>query len=988
MLNQTPNVKQKEAITHPPAPLMIIAGAGTGKTYTLESRIIYMIKKFDVSPNHILGITYTEKGANELKNRIIKKIGKKGEALTINTFHSFCFKILKEYSNQSSIQLLEESEAIHLFLEKFDDLGPFKSNEFAMDPHDSIISSFIPFFNRMRDELIEISDYDIKSYDIDSSEEIQNQLTDLKRIYPIFQKWKQKINAIDYGDMILSCYELLKSNKKILSLVQNKYRNVIIDEFQDNNYALNKIINLIVGERNHITVVGDDDQVIYSFRGANMFNIKKFQDKYKEHKQFKFVTLERNYRSNQAILDLANSSIINNIERTNKTLKSHLDFDKQKPIRFWGEKNDQLQFLIKEIKNLQIKGFPLSDIAILCRTHSQCSQIDHSLQKSGIMTQPRFSAFFQIKQIRDIVSWSQVIANGAHVDSALFRLISKKCGEKITHEVYSKFDLKDLRPRFDLISKDRILLKQNIELSKLIDQIFNFKKLLSKMSASEIIWEIVEKTKILTSIGNNHSLNDHFILLNVGKLLKISQNFTKRNKSKSSLHSFNKYLETIMQTRGIPSIKPEHSQKRKGVFVNTIHGVKGGEFPIVFLPFLRSSSFPLSFRKQKVINKPPDNWLKYIQSTDLTDKEHHLQEERRLFYVAITRAKEKLYLLTPRKATSKLVKELPDHLIEDKKMNVTNKEENQTYSNLRVKYENLVQNALAKEAYDEVINLSKALIAIKKHENGEKLSLGNKNWEKNLKKYLVKPFHADVPENIFLSASSIETYKSCPLKFRFSKIDHLPQNAKKPQLIFGNIIHKVLQRFHEPKKDMSLNRIIRLLNEEWKKDDFDYKVREEKFKEQGLEILEKYVDNVSKNTPTVIKTEESFSFVIGTIAIRGAIDRIDKNGEGIEIIDYKTSKTPSSAKNSLQLAIYSMYLQQLEDSDLGGIPLKSSFYFLRNTEDPIKSHTFTKDQITNFKEIIFEVAAGIRNKNFDPKKGKHCEWCDYKALACPAWEKD
>ena len=987
MLKQAPNKKQKEAITHPPSPLMILAGAGTGKTFTLESRIIYMIKKFNVNPNHILGITYTEKGANELKSRIVKQIGKKGEALTINTFHSFCFKILKEYTPLGSMQLLEESEAIHLFLERFDELGPFKSDEFAMDPQNAIVSSFIPFFNRMRDELIEISNLNIKHNENDSSQEIHNQLIDLKRIYPIFQKWKQNINVIDYGDMILSCYELLKSNKKILSLIQRKYRNIIIDEFQDNNFALNEIINLIVGERKHLTVVGDDDQVIYSFRGANMYNIKSFQNKYKENSKFKFVTLEKNYRSNQAILDLANSSIINNIERMDKTLKSNLDFNNQKPIRFWGEKKEQLNFLVHEIKSLKSEGISLTDIAILCRTHNQCSQINNVLQKSGIVIQPQYSSFFQIKEIRDIISWSQVIANGTLMDSALYRLISEKCGYKTTNKIFSKFEFKNLKSRFDLISKDKMLIKENVQLSNLVNQIFVFKKLLPKMSASEMIWEIVEKTNILTSIGNYYSLNNKFILLNVGQLLKRSQNFTKRNKNKSSLYSFNKYIETLMKTGGIPSIKPIQSRKMNGVYVNTIHGVKGGEFPVVFLPFLRSSSFPLSFRKQKLVDKPPDDWLKYIQTTDLTDREHHLQEERRLFYVAITRAKEKLYLLTPTKATSKLVKELPDHLIEDKNMKIIDEKEYQTYSNLRVKYENLIQNALIEEMYDEVINLSNALRAIKKHENGEKLSLGNQIWEKNLKKDLKKPFQPDIPETIFLSASSIETYKTCPLKFRFSKIDGLPQNAKKPQLIFGNIIHKVLQRFHEPNKEISSIRITRLLIEEWKKDDFDYQVREEKFKEQGIKILEKYVENIIKNVPEVIKTEEQFSFDIGPITIRGAIDRIDKIDEGLEIIDYKTSKTPSSAKNSLQLAIYSMYLEQLEDSDLGGIPYKSSFYFLRDEEDPIKSHSFSKDQIADAKEIIIEVAAGIKNKKFDSKTGKHCDWCDYKALACPAWEK-
>ena len=986
MSKTTANQKQKEAIEHPLAPLMILAGAGTGKTFTLESRIIFMIKNYNVEPNHILAITYTEKAAKELKNRIIKQVGTIGENITIKTFHSFCYKILQDYGEKISSQLLDQSEAIHIFLDRFDELGPFKSNEFPLDPQKAIISSFIPFFNRMRDELINPLKKAIPTSDL-IDEEIKAQLGDLKRIYPLFQKWKNKMNVIDYGDMILSCYNLLKSNDHVLNLVQDKFRNIIIDEFQDNNYALNEIINLISDKKKQITVVGDDDQVIYSFRGANMYNIKAFQNKYKIHSLFKYITLEKNYRSSQSILDLANSTISNNVDRMEKNLEAEQSYENIKPIRFWGEKRDQLNFLVKEIKYLKEDSISLSNIAILCRTHNQCSIIADVLQKNGISTQPKLSSFFEIKEIRDIISWSQVLASGVHKETGLYRIISQNCGYKTAHEIYSYCNKKKPALISNFIENDTFLLKKYPKLLEVVSLVKALRKSLPKQSASEVIWEIVTKIKLLTEKSKKYTFDDHFVLLNVGNLLKRSQDFTKRNQVKSSLSSFNMYIETVMNTGGLPSIPPPNLRKRNGVTVNTIHGVKGGEFPIVFLPFLRSASFPLNFRKEKVISKPPDQWLKYSQNTDLTSKEHHMQEERRLFYVAITRAKEKLYLLVPEKATSKLVKELPDHLLEDHTMNTEKDLPINTYSDLRVKYENLLQNALSMEMYGEVIDLTKALSRIKKHENQLKITWGKEEWETILKKELQPKFQPEIPDTLNLSASAIETYQSCPLKFRFGRIDGIPQNAKKPQLIFGNIIHMVLQRFHEPNKEISKKRILRLLGEEWKKDDFDYSVREEKFKEQGIEILIDYVENIKDNIPNVIRTEEQFNFSLGSITIRGAIDRIDKIGEGVEIIDYKTSKTSSSAKSNLQLAIYSMYLEQLEDPLLGGMPVKSSLYFLRDKEKPIRDHTFTSDQLAKSKEEIINVAAGIRNKEFEPETGKHCDWCDYKALACPAWEK-
>ena len=982
-----PNEKQRSAIEHPPGPLMILAGAGTGKTFTLENRIIYLIEHYNVDPQHILAITYTEKGAKELKNRIIDHLGPRVHNMTVNTFHSFCFKLLKGFNNDLP-QLLDQSEAIHMLLERFDQLEPFASDEFPLDPQRAVTESFIPFFNRTRDELIDLTTMDIPTPSDEGSIsiEIANQISDLKRIFPLFQSWKKKINVVDYGDMILSAYTMLSCDKNLLKKVQDQYRHIIVDEFQDNNFALNTIMSLISGDRKFITVVGDDDQVIYSFRGANAYNIQAFKDRYRNHKRFRSIALEKNYRSSQPILDLANASISNNTERIEKTLSTGLDLPSNKPTRFCGDKEEQIEFLISEIHHLISQGNIYNDIAVLCRTHGQANGVIDSLSKAHIPVQPQYMGLFNCPSVRDIIAWCQMVSSGTFQDSALYRIIKNECGYKTAHIIFSKFNRYDPNPRFDQLKEDNEIRTIYPQLDGILRSIERLRSITHKRSAGEIVWEITQEIGTLRTSAKKYSMDDHYTLLNVGNFLKRAQDFTRRNKKNQSITAFNIYLEAIMRSGGLPNIKPDSYRLQNGVIVNTIHGVKGAEFPIVFIPFLRSASFPLNFRTTKHITRPPDIWLDYNQNVGLTPKEHHISEERRLFYVAITRAQSKLYLLAPEKATSPFIIELPDILMEDQSM-IKPHSNLRSHSDLKTKYEQHIQKALSREAYDQVKDYSLALKVIHEHETGGSVILGDSDWEKELKKDLEQEFKPPVPDRIDLSASAVDTYESCPLKFRLGRIDGIPQTAKKPELVFGNIIHAVLQRFHAPDKELSRDRILRLLEEEWKKGEFDYVVREEKFKEQGINILTRYQDIISIDPPDVLKTEEKFAFDIGpTITIRGAIDRIDNTPDGISILDYKTSKTPTSAKSNLQLAVYSMYLEQLDDKKIGGLPLSASLYFLREEEKPLRSHSFTTDQIGKTKEKIIEVAAGIRRKEFHAKTGKHCDWCDYKSLACPSWE--
>ncbi len=980
------NPKQLEAIKHPLAPLMIIAGAGTGKTFTLENRIVYMIQKYNVDPKNILTITYTEKAANELKFRLLNKVGQKVHPMFIGTFHSFCYKLMKDFfrNNATASILIDQSEAVHMLLERYDDFYPLLSDEFSLNPKAAVIESFIPFFNRIRDELIDIKTIDYENLEkfYENNQELFFQLKDLLRIYPIFQKWKKENNFIDYNDMIKDAYNSLKNDKAVLNDVRNKFKHIIIDEFQDNNYALNEIARLISGKNESITVVGDDDQVIYSFRGANAFNISTFENTYKSNNQYKTITLETNYRSSQPILDLANHSIKNNKERKEKSLWSNSTLSEIKPVLFNGEKNDQITFISDKINQLK-KDFPYKEMAILCRTHQQSIQIIDHLNSLGIPNRSSKRNLFNIAQVKDLLAWIQLIAKGKYYEIALFRILKNKSGYENAHIFFNKsWEENKSGLNSETIKTDKASKFIN-EITLIIEY---FKRIAHKRSAGEIVWELCEKLKILKNKSRRYLLQDQYEILNISSIISNAQKFSNNtnNKKNDNIFRFNRFLEDIMTSGGLPSLEPAINKDYDAVTINTVHGVKGGEFEIVFLPFQRSASFPLNFKSEKKIKNPPDILLNYENYTDLSPKEHHYQEERRLFYVAITRAKNLLYILAPTKATSKFVKELPEEIM-DKKTTNNQEDKHILRSELKIKYSKMMQDALSENQYAIIKELANILSIIDKYENNENYVLDNSELHQQLKSDLKTTFTPEIPNQISLSASAIETYLACPLKYRMSKIDKIPQTSSKPELVFGNIIHKVLQRFHEKDKNLNEQRALRLLNEEWQSGMFEYKIREEKFKTQGIEMLTHYVKNISKSPPNVIATELNFTFQLNDITIAGTIDRLDKE-DGIVITDYKTSKSSTKAKTSLQLAIYSLFLEQTEDLVLRGIPEISKLYFLRDFEDPIKEHAFSIDELRDTEQKIIEVSKGIRKKDFNPKKGNHCNWCDYKYLACPVWE--
>jgi DNA helicase-2/ATP-dependent DNA helicase PcrA len=987
----TANPDQSQAITHPPAPLIILAGAGTGKTTTLLHRIIYLIEEYHTDPAQILAITYTDRAAQELKSRVIDNVGPRAEAITVATFHALCYAIVREYeqTNSNAPTLMEEGDAIFLLLNRFDDLQPFASRAFPENPVKAVIGSFLPFFNRLRDELITPAEHPLPEADNDQypPEKIA-QLQDLLRIFPRFQAWKQAEDRVDYGDMILRCYELLTADQAFRNRLQQRYRHILVDEFQDNNYALNEVLNLLSSPPISITVVGDDDQVVYGFRGASAVNIVDFEQRYGNQPDYRTIALTVNYRSHQRILDVANAVIRHNSLRKEKNLKAVEG--KQSgpyPELWWGDSPAQHRFLPEKIKELvNTENYGYADIAVLCRTRSQVRRVARYLQREHIPTQVYLTEYFQIPAIRDLLGWCQVVGEGEHQEAGLYRVLARFRCEGVAHAWFSRFRKRDEQPRLELIWEDPEL-DTDPELKALLELIRQLQVDAVKKTAGEMVWEIAVKTGLFRPLMHRYEWEDQVAIMNLGDLLTRAQEFTRRHPEHPQLHDFVRYMVTLQQAGTVQTLYPTPVHTKPAVLIQTIHGVKGAQFPVVFIPYNRTGSFPLNFRAPQMVDHPPESWLRYTLPGNPDPRTLHLEEERRLFYVAVTRAEERLFLLAPKRATSPFIKEIPLTLVKEHVMNSPQPvQQPPRYADLRNRYEQRLINALASNQFRKVREITNVIERLQALETGKPVTWGSEPWEQELRAQLQPPLRREEPRPLDLSASTIETYLECPLKYRLGNIDRVPETASKPQLTFGLIIHRVLEQFHDPDGAATKERLLQLLETNWDPEGFDYAAREAEFKKQGVELLERYYDYIQEHPPTIAEREFKFSFKVDGITISGKIDRIDRGEHGYRVIDYKTSRNRMPAKKSLQLAIYCLYLYLNQNDRFGGLPEAATLFFLRQENDPEETHRFTPEELQETRHQITVIRDGILNQEYDPKPGFHCDWCDYKQLLCPAWE--
>ncbi|MFQ6674046.1 MAG: ATP-dependent helicase, partial [Fidelibacterota bacterium] len=984
---------------------------------------------------NIVVLTFTERATRELLVRIKNELQRNAHGMVISTFHAFCNQLVREYSKSPLAEklLLQESDITFLLLDRFDELTFLASSQFRTNPARAVTRSFIPFFNRIRDELLTPEDLTNKLAGMDLSveslpdhfpglsnrtdpDEYIRQFDDLVRVYETYQSWKSELGVVDYADMILDCWEMLNRHSNILHRIRKRFRHVIIDEFQDNNYALNRVIGLMAGKTSSLTVVGDEDQCIYTFRGANYYNIKEFRNRYGVSPGAGEVILDENHRSTQEILDLANASITHDRNRTVKELRSARGLHGSRPVWHVGDGAQTLEAIPRLVSNLvtpasnrrtQGSG-SYGDIAILCRTWNQVKTVGKALERAFIPVDIFVERFFSIPAIKDVLAWGEIVCNTRKSDSALFRVLVQLVGHPFAGAVFRESKSRTLRDRLQQLEK---LTSGNggtgvrkDRLRWILDTVEQLeRKVHQKRPADEMIWEILKATDLLKEARRSYRYAQRLALTNVGHLLSLAEMFAAREQEKT-LDRWLKYMDVLALDASLPAFQPEFHDSSAAVQVMTIHKSKGLEFPIVMIPFLRSGSFPLNYVPVSQIDSLPEGWYHWPKPPETTPRDEHVNEERRIFYVAVTRAREQVHLFGPEKAGSLFVREILSESGEYVERTDMSRGEPLPQEGGRsgVKQKLLVElnRELSAHHYDNAHHLINGL---------RSLELEGKLPEDNPYAYLTKETNVPpvgslgrwktvkdvtepaagrpVPSEVTLSASRVEEYDTCPYKYRLSKVDRVPERKSRAEMEFGIIIHNVLDEFHGS-EDQSVESLLLLLEKHWRREAFEYLIREQEFRRQGERILKDYFDYIQAHPPLVAAREATFDFKIKKLNVRitGKIDRIDRDGDSLTVTDYKTGKNRQKAKQSLQLALYSEALRRNAVQGIEGTPGSARLHFLRNPSNPLESCTFSPADLEKHLHRVNRVAEGIRRRKFDPKPGWHCDNCDYRDFLCPAWE--
>lgn len=590
------NDRQKEAVLYGDGPLLILAGAGSGKTSVLTKRVAYLIKERNISPKNIVAITFTNKAAKEMKERIIKEVGKEGYDIQISTFHSFGLRIIKEnyekLGYEKNFTIIDSDDSLTAVKKILKEMG-IDSTRFNPKFIKNQISS-------CKNEMVTPEKY---------KNLVNDELSDITyKVYKKYQDTLLRNNSLDFDDLLIKPIELFNKYKEVLENYQELFKYVFIDEYQDTNEAQYILSKMISAKYKNICVVGDDAQSIYSWRGANFKNILNFE---KDYQNAKVILLEQNYRSTKTILNAANSVIKNNINKKDKNLWTDNETgEKIKYVRTNDEK-DEASYVTREIRNLVNNGVSLDDIAVLYRTNAQSRTIEEGFLNSNIPYRIVGAfAFYSRKEIKDLLAYLKLIYNTKD-DVSLMRIINypkRKIGAK-TIENLSMDAVLNGTSMFDVISSGK-----ELEFKKLI---LEMKEKSEVLSLTETIDMVLDKSGIKSELESEHTLEADIRLENLNEFKSITKTF----EEESGIASLEDFLNEVSLVSDVNDQKNDNSPK---VTLMTIHAVKGLEYKYVFVIGMEENIFP------------------HVNSCA---EDGGIEEERRLCYVAITRAKEKLYLV-------------------------------------------------------------------------------------------------------------------------------------------------------------------------------------------------------------------------------------------------------------------------------------------------------------------------------------------------------
>ncbi|OGD18172.1 MAG: hypothetical protein A2W03_00360 [Candidatus Aminicenantes bacterium RBG_16_63_16] len=951
------NARQKRAVTHGRGPLLIIAGAGTGKTKVITRRIAYLIAAKLARPDEILAVTFTEKAANEMEDRVDRLIPYSYSFVDISTFNSFGERVLRNYALDlgypPDFRLLDDVEqAVFVRANLF--RLPLRYYRPLSSPTRHI-QELLAAIKRLKQEDVEPAAYLTYARRLEAAggdeadRETALKHREMAEVYEAYETLLRKEGKIDFEDQVRLAARLLRERPAVLAEFQEKYKYILVDEFQDTNFIQFELLKMLARRHRNLTVVGDDDQSIFRFRGASLSNILNFQ---RDYPKAKSIVLTTNYRSVQPILDSAyrlirqndplrlefqsrvDKRLVATVEPSGKSLH-HLEFDTL------SHEADRVAELISEKLK---EGIPLGEVAILVRRNADADPFLRALNARQIPF--RFSGsrgLYAQEEIKNVVSFIRALTDFEDGRSLFFLAHSEIYGAGM-HDltVVSNYAQKRNLPLhrvFEDLAGGTLSLEISAEtvarLRAIHEDLMFFVGLSGVKNAGQVVYAFLEKTGYLKKLVGASTLEAELKIKNLRLFFEKIRSFSEVVED-DSIKAFAGHLDLLQEVGDNPATA-EAELDEEAVNVLTVHKAKGLEFDVVFMVSLIADRFPGRERREKI--RVPDEILK----EDLPAAEGALQEERRLFYVAMTRAKRHLYLTWARDYGLKRLKKVSPFVLE----------------------------ALDIPRLPDEVERSSAMEEIRRFGQG----MAGGRAAPSLK----------VRDILTLSYFQVEDYLVCPLKYKFRHIWKIP-SPPHHTIVFGRVLHRAVHSYLKKKRSGMAVTLTQLLEEYdglWINEGFLSREHEELRKQAGRLALERLYRREETSGTVPAYLEKNFRWQQKKVRFIGRWDRVDLAGGGAVIVDFKAAdikdqkEADKRAAGSLQMDLYALSFMKTQPEPL----LETRLHFLES--DIVGRAAKGEKEMKRAWDKIAEAEEGLRARNFEARPDWHnCSYCEFRTI-CP-----
>ena len=1042
---------QLEAVQHPGGPLLVLGGAGTGKTTVLVERFGWLAEHGQ-APEEVLLLTDSTTSATTLQARVEARIAGAYEELTVTTFQGFCARLLRDEAQEAGLDPfatpVTPADRLAMLLERIDEL-PLAQHDLRGNPS-AVLGSIVGRVDRLKAELISPADYAAWAGtlpdDSDAARARARREREFAAIYAAHDRMLADAGVLDFGDLVLHAFRILRERPHVRARLGRRFRHVLVDEFQDTDFAQGLLLRLLGAEHGNVCVAADDDQAVHRFRAAATKNIRDFQ----AEGRVKVVRLEDSHRCARAVLRAARAVVEPVEDRLEKTVRPAAQTGDGEVV-FWRCANEraQAQAVAADVERLITREnvAPEDVCVVVGSVKGEGQAIAVALEERAV---PHHvvgaAAFFQRAEVRDLLAWLRLLEDPGDA-GAVVRALARPPIELRSIDLARVTQIARRR-KLDMVGALGAAMESPQIPPEARERILTFLKLHRSAAAALdatrpdlFVHRMIERLGLRRQLLFAATAEVVDRLVNLAKFGELAATYARRT-PQATARDFARSISAVAEA-GLREEEATAGDRPRGVQLIGMQAAKGREFDHVYVLGLFAARLPGP--RRRTLEPIPDQLIKEALPADT--KAAHVAAQRRLLHVAMTRARTRLVLAYPQ-TTDRGAAQQPSPFAEEALAATGGAWEDREeelfgpaetlQSTFRVLRDELMQTIaqvggrLGELRFDTDLDVSHAVVryleVLKLSALMERTRAGQAVGEalpevnarllqavtseqreifetSVLDEYLLdaerderlrqravarrtepslEQFLPRRGDGLLLSASDIDTYRTCPLKYKFARVFRIPQEPTLNQR-FGILVHQVLERFHAgDSPSRSLPELLGLLEAGWRRGGFGSSEEEKQLRGKAEQALITYHERFQGDDAEPVWFERSFSFTLGDHTLRGRVDRVDRLADGAyELIDYKTGrpKKPADLRDDVQLALYSVAAQQAWRLEAAH---QAYYYVLDDTKVPVDWSEDDRDWI---QDTVFEVADGILSQGFEPTPSfAACSICDFR-IACPAAER-